>query len=214
MSGAARRGWTTGLVAVAAIVAVLGALGTHLWQGGSNGNQAAQLTAQAAAQRATTAEAALKRELQAQELADSLAVRLAQTEADLATTAKERDEALSKATTGRVCLGGAALRVLNGAPGIRVAAVPAPAAGAAAAHGPAAPDTGQQPSVSGAGTPGGSVTGSAIATDDDAGLATTDTQLSRWVVAAGAQYETCRARLDALIDYTPGVPPAPVDAAP
>lgn len=160
-------------------------------------------TEQAATQRAATAEAALAREHQAQALSDSLAARLAQAEKDLATTAKERDEALTKATTGRVCFGSAALRVLNGAPGIRVAAVPAPAPGAAAAHGPAAADTGGQPGLS-----------AGIGTDDGAGSVATDTGVSRWVAAAGAQYETCRARLDALIDYELGVPPGQPVTAP
>lgn len=147
------------------------------------------------AQQAATAQAALARTQQAQALADTLTVRLIRAEQDLATTAKERDEALHKATSGRACLGSAALRVLHGAPGVRVAALPTPAAGPAAAHGPAAADTGATP---------------AAGPDPDPGpeLETTDTQLGAWVLTAGAQYETCRARLDALIDYALGTAPA------
>lgn len=85
---------------------------------------------------------------------------------------KEAHRAIKTATSGRACLGGAALRVLERAPGITV--VPAPTGGAAAADGAAA-----------------------SAADDYA----TDTQTASWAIDAGAQYETCRAQLDALIDW-------------
>jgi hypothetical protein len=156
-----------------------------------------------AEQRAATAEAALARQAKALALADTLTTRLATAEADITHLTRERDDAIKLATTGRPCLRGAALRVLDGAPGLRVAAVPAPAASAAAADGAAAADPGD------AGTAGDPGAGAGTA-DYQA----TDTAVARWILAAGAQYEVCRGRLDALIDYTLGMEttPATLDA--
>lgn len=92
------------------------------------------------------------------------------------------NHALTQATTGRPCLGGAALRLLNAAPGIAVSGLPAPTGGTVA-------------------------TGGAIASDadsartDTADIASTDTQVANWVADAGAAHAVCRARLDALIDW-------------
>lgn len=80
---------------------------------------------------------------------------------------QESIHAIKQATTGRTCLGAAALRVLDQAPGITTAVMPAPASSAAAAD-------------------------ERFASDTDIGL---------WAAEAGAHFETCRARLDALIDW-------------
>lgn len=89
----------------------------------------------------------------------------------------EKRDALTLASTGRPCLGSAALRLLNNAPGIRVKRLPAPTSSPAATSEPAA-----------------------AAGSDDAGYST-DTQAALWVLDAGAQFEVCRARLNALIDW-------------
>lgn len=86
---------------------------------------------------------------------------------------QESHRAITQATTGRTCLDSAALRVLKRAPGITT--VSAPTSSTAAA-------------------------GEPVATDADDSFAT-DTQVATWAIDAGAQFETCRARLDALIDW-------------
>lgn len=104
--------------------------------------------------------------LDAQTRGDALTRQLAAATRAASRLRKERDDALQTATTGRVCLDAAALRVLDGAPGLAVA-LPTAAGGAAAADG-------------------------AVATDTD---------VARWALGAGEQYEECRRRLDALIDF-------------
>ena len=98
---------------------------------------------------------------------------------------QEARHAITQATTGRTCLDAAALRVLQRAPGISV--VPAPTSGAAAAGGAAASSGGD------------------FATSNAS--ISTDTQVAVWAVDAAALFETCRRRLDTLIDWhTPAQP--------
>lgn len=108
----------------------------------------------------------------AQDRGDALTTTLAQRQASIDQLTREKRHAVSTVTTGRACLDGPALRLLDGAPGLRVAHLPPTASGAAAADAPIA----------------------------------TDTDITGWSIDAGAQYETCRARLDALI-YFPAAPP-------
>lgn len=92
----------------------------------------------------------------------------------------EKTDALKSATAGRACLSDRAVRVLNGSPGIRVAGldgVPTTRSGADAASAPTATNP------------------------DTAGLIVTDTGIATWSVTAGKQYEACRLRLNALIDW-------------
>lgn len=125
---------------------------------------------QAAAQReAQLAEHASRSVLDAQARGDVLTRQLSAATRAASRLRKERDHALQLATTGRACLDGAALRVLDGAPGLRVD-LPAATGGAAGADG-------------------------AVATDTD---------LARWALDAGEQYEACRGRLGALIDFNEG----------
>lgn len=119
----------------------------------------------------------------AQDRGDALTTTLAQRQAWIDQLTREKRHAVSTVTTGRACLDGPALRLLDGAPGLRVAHLPPTASGAAAADAPIA----------------------------------TDTDITGWSLDAGAQYETCRARLDALIDWhaTPTLTtPTPPDAHP
>lgn len=88
----------------------------------------------------------------------------------------EKQNAIKVVTSGRACLGADALRVLDTAPGITVAR-PTQATSSPAAAGEApAPDS----SIS------------------------TDTDIALWIIDAGADYEVCRTRLDALIDWNLG----------
>lgn len=122
----------------------------------------------------------------AQERGESLAAELAQTLTTNAQLTQEKTHALHLAATGRVCLSDRALRVLHGAPGLSVAGLdglppPQPAAAAVgaapAAHPHTAPPTGDTERV------------------------TTDADIGAWAIGAGAAYEVCRARLDALIAW-------------
>jgi len=87
-----------------------------------------------------------------------------------ASLAQEKTHAIKASTAGRACLSDRALRVLNTAPGLSVAALGGlPAAGAGAAA--------------------------------EGGATATDTDIGTWAIAVGQQHETCRERLNALIDW-------------
>lgn len=99
---------------------------------------------------------------------DELTLQLQVTESTLTQKDKELRDAIHKQTTGRACLPGSVVRLLNNA-GITDggSSLPAPAAGPAAADGAAA----------------------------------SDTDVADWAANARKQYDTCRARLNALIDW-------------
>ncbi len=121
----------------------------------------------------------------AREHGDALATELATVLTTNDQLAQEKTHALQRAATGRTCLTGPALRVLNSAPGLRVAGLdglPAPEPAAAAAGAAAAADT-HQPA------------------NDPAERVATDADIGTWALGAGAQFEACRSRLDALIDW-------------
>lgn len=120
------------------------------------------------------AQAAARRLQAAQERGDALTRRVRALERLGAARLKERNDALQRATLGRPCLGVDALRVLDGSPGLRVERVPAPTGSAPGANAAAAADSGQ------------------LASDRDVGS---------WALEAGEQYERCRTRLGALIDF-------------
>lgn len=181
MSPIAQFGPVPRWLALAALVVAGAAAGGWIVAQVKNGELAALRIEQA--ERVTRAERLARERLQAaQARGDELTVRLAAANESAATLQKELDDALSKVTTGRPCLGGAALRVLDRAPGIAPAGLPAPAgvpAGANAAH-PAAP----------AAQPAG-----------DEGAAATDTDVARWALHAAGEYGECVRRLGALIDW-------------
>ena len=104
---------------------------------------------------------------------DQLVTALELRQDDINQLAREKRDAITKVTTGRACLGESALRLLNSAPGLSV--------------------RGLAPAVSGP-----TAAGAAPATDS---IVSTDTDIATWAIDAGAQYEVCRARLDALIDW-------------
>jgi hypothetical protein len=117
----------------------------------------------------------------AQQHGDTLTHALAQRQTQIDQLTTKKHHALARLATGRACLSGAAVRVLNSATEAALAGlepVPAPPGGAADA-------------------------GGAFATDADVG---------QWAVDARARFDTCRARLDALIDWHTTAPqpePAP-----
>lgn len=137
--------------------------------------------------RTTNAESARKAALAsaarlqaAQDKGDALTRKLAASAARNDQLAKEKAHEIEAATLGRACLSERALGVLNGSPGITVASapggVPTPTRSAAAADGTTAPHP-------------------------DIERFSTDTHVGLWITQAGQQYETCRQRLDALIDW-------------
>lgn len=184
--------WALVLVAVLAVIGYAGVAGVQGAAAEAERNRIAAETAAAALAQAQ-AKAAQGAALQA---------RVASAELQISVLTKERDDAIAAATTGRACLSGRAVRVLDGAPGIRVAAVPRAAPGTAAAHATAAADPG---AVAAAGSGDGAAHGAPAEPE----LSVTDTAIARWVLQAGALYEACRGRLDALIDYAAAPEPRP-----
>ena len=104
---------------------------------------------------------------------DALTLQLQVTESTLTKRERELHDAIRSKTTGRACLSGSVVRLLNNAAGDDATNLPTSAAVAAAADGTAARDT----------------------------SFATDTDVAQWAANARAQYEICRARLNALIDW-------------
>ena len=147
---------------------ILGSTGTSIYYRAQLADQARTL-----AEKALTDQKALaKLWIDAQGLANTLSVRLAETQAATAAATLEKTREIPRVTTGRPCLGPAAVRLLNGTGAAPVAVVPAPA-GPPAAEG---------------------------------GAAASDSDVAGWIAGAQGQYETCRARLGALIDFEEGLP--------
>lgn len=140
--------------------------------------QLANLKTTHATEKAQLAKHAAKTLQEAQARGDGLSADLLTRQAQIDQLKTEKRDAIKQATTGRPCLDGPALRLLHGAPGLGVGDLP-PATG-----GPAA-----------AGEPAGA------AGDDAPAWYSSDTQVAAWIVDAGAAFEVCRARLDALIDW-------------
>lgn len=109
---------------------------------------------------------------------DALSTTLAQRQSQIDQLNRSRRDALPKVTTGRTCLDGPSLRLLNGAPGLRVSGFAASASSVATESGAAAADP-----------------------NSEAGRVSTDQDIGTWVLDAGATFEVCRTRLDALIDW-------------
>lgn len=163
--------WFNGLLALvpALAVAVSGWLG---WQLGRAPlalalERQSRVTAQAQADASATYAKALRT---AQERGDALTRSLAQRQQEISKLQKDKRDALDSLTTGRLCLDGPALQLLDSAPGLSVADLPA-------------------------------ATGGAAATGAAAGAYSSDRDVARWAVDAGAAFEVCRSRLDALIDW-------------
>ncbi len=162
------------LTLVAALIDFVFGFGAGMrWSQG----ELAALKLQNATTQAQVQRRALAAEAAARLAAQTAQEELAQTLAANALLKQEKTHALALATTGRTCFGSATLRVLNGAPGLHVTGLPAPAASAAAQDGAAAADP------------------------DPINTLATDADMAHWAIAAGSQFEECRARLGGLIDY-------------
>jgi len=128
--------------------------------------QIAKMEGDHATEKAAAEKVYRERFMAKQALGDTLSDRLAQTESHLTQKTKELSHALSKVTTGRACLNGAAVRLLNNTDN----------------------DSSAVPQTTGS------------STAEDAAVAT-DTDIADWIGSAKGQYESCRARLGALIDF-------------
>jgi DnaJ-class molecular chaperone len=113
---------------------------------------------------------------------DALTTALLTSQSQIDQLSEEAHRGIKNETTGRACLGSGALRVLNSAPGLRTQL--APTSSTAAAHGSIA-------------APADDASSEASNGDEFA----TDTQIADWAIDAGTQFETCRTRLDKLIDW-------------
>lgn len=122
------------------------------------------------------------------DLADDIDRARAATTVRQARQLKETQDALNAVTTGRPCLGGAALRVLDQPTGLR------PAAGAALLPAGALQDPAARPATDPARQ------GQAGDGDEYA----TDTDVAGWIAEARDLYEQCRGRLDDIRRYDDG----------
>lgn len=143
------------------VLLVLAWGGAGYWAGDHNRNNAWRA-------KQTSSERQAKERLQvAQTRGDTLSAQLLRQQEQIIQLKTERRHALTQATTGRACLNGATLRLLDQAPGLGVSGLPPTTGGTVAASEPVS----------------------------------TDTDIAIWAVDAGARFEVCRARLDALIGW-------------
>lgn len=161
--------WSAPYIAAAAFAGGMAVAGPGAWYLGRLPLQAELATERAAEaqQKFRVAERAAQVLQAASDRGDALSAKLAQSQTQIDQLTRSRRNEIAKVTTGRACLDGPALRLLDGAPGLRVGGLAKTASGTAAADGAAA----------------------------------SDTDITGWALDAGAQYETCRNRLDALIDW-------------
>ena len=126
--------------------------------------------------------AALTRLQTAQARSDALQIALGDTEQRLSATQKDTQREIERNTTGRACLNGRTVGLLNRAAADRTATLPAPGSEPVAEDAAAAADT----------------------------EVATDTDVATWANQAIEQYNACRARLGALIDWFPPAPSPPI----
>lgn len=187
-----------------AVVLLLAAAGWQAWRSSQAADARARVEQAAAQANLARANAALAALEDARRRGDELQARVAAAEQARAALIREKDHVLAQAASGRACLRGAALRVLDGAPGLRVLAVP-PAAGGAAAEDAAAAAAAGQPAGAEPSGPGLKQPPEAVASER---------QVARWMLAAGEQYEACRWRLAALVDWHTQTPANPAPPTP
>ena len=144
-----------------------------------------QLKAKQATDAKTVADAQALRMSQAQAKGDVLALALGTAVVQNLSLTSRISNDLKTATSGRACLNSRAISLLNQAPGIRIAA-PVPESGAAALAEGRATAADSKPTTDNAAQPEQVIT---------------DTALAQWAAQAGGLYETCRLRLDALVDW-------------
>jgi hypothetical protein len=170
---------------------LLAALGAGFYTGWVAGRmplhtQLAEADAAQSKERLRTAERATQVLQAAQLRSDELTQMLATQQTQIDKSKKERLDAIHQVTTGRTCLDSASLRLLNGAPGLRVSGFATAGSSPVATRGATAADP-----------------------DSQSGLISTDDDVATWDLVAGARFEVCRIRLDALIDWFGPPPPQP-----
>ncbi|MEY2875973.1 MAG: hypothetical protein RLZZ373_3344 [Pseudomonadota bacterium] len=139
-----------------------------------------------ARQQVETLTAALEQERTSRAASDAVQSRLTTELQQLHAAAQDRKHAIASATSnGRDCLRSGALRMLDGSPGISVDYTEQLVTEHTASLADAADAT---PASSAHSTP-------------SAGERSSESQIAAWIISAGEQYEECRTRLDALIDF-------------
>lgn len=132
----------SGVRVIVACLALAGsAIGGAALMADHKNAEISDLKAKQSAATARAAQAALSRLVGERQRGDRLVTQLAALETDLKTLNEEKDHAIRRLTVGRPCLGGAAVRVLNGTGQRPAAAVPTPAGQPADADGGFASDT-------------------------------------------------------------------------
>ena len=170
------------LIALVIFLAGFGAAWS--WQGSRGEASLANLTAQQEKSGRLAATAAARKLKDAEDRADAIDKAAKARDDEQTKKLQETQNALKAATRNRLCLGGAALRLLDQSPGLRL--------------GPAVPET-----------PGALHGGSAAAAADPAngeeeGDYSTDTQLAGWIATAGDLYERCRNRIRDIRAWSEG----------
>lgn len=119
----------------------------------------------------------------AKKMSDVLVARVAGLENTIYLFAEEKNREIKKLTTGRPCLGSAAVRLLNAGPaGIRIG--------------------GPVPEAAGIALP----TAAGSTTDPDSEGYATDTDIAAWINQAQRSYDICRAYIKAIADFYEGQP--------
>ena len=127
-------------IVFAAIAAVIFAAG-WLAQGWRMDTEISSLKREHAEQTATAATEAATRLQDSIKLAETLQLRVAKQENARQAITEEKDRELKRLTTGRACLNAGTVRLLNRGPGLKPAAVPAPASEPVSADAGFATDT-------------------------------------------------------------------------
>lgn len=154
------------LIVVCVLVTV--GLGLMNWKATRLEAQITALKSKHAEELASTQVAGALRTLQANTWANSLAIKLSQSEAELSAVRQRKEHAILRISENRTCFNADLVRVLNdSSPGSEVTRLPSSTSGT---------DAGNE----------------AVATDTDVAL---------WIEGAKEQYDICRGRLKALIDF-------------
>lgn len=154
-------------VILAAVLAFAAGAVLGEWDGAKRAGL--RCTAQAEAKRAEQLGDWVTRTLEAEGRAEAIDRAAAGRDREMNAKLKETEHALDRATRGRPCLGGAALRVLDQSAGLRPPA--------RTAH------------------PGPLPGGSAAPAADPENAEATDTDVAKWIATAGVLYEACRERI-------------------
>ena len=166
---------------------VIGIYGTGLYTGKASVQAKWDL---ASAKADSDAQKALRQALEtAQQQGDILSAALAQSEHKINQLTLEKTHALKQTTTGRACFNAATVSVLNRPkpPSAAQSLLPTSASALDAARGAATADSSDAETYE---------SSSAFESSE-----ASDTDVAEWIANAQGQFDTCRKRLDALIDF-------------